>query len=244
MAKRKVVRKSKSTKTKSAASKPKTAVQQALEVTWVLKGHLKNAQISYLRVGAMLRRVRDEKLYSALGHADIESYAEARLHLGRTSLYRYLKVYDWVSVNHKEWLEPKPKGFIPDLSDVADLIWIEQKLEEKNLNAKTRAALEELKKKALAGELKKRDLSGLRKRGKTEGEDGLKTILSQLRSVRRRGAQLASMPPEVISGLDGLIETLKNAITVHVAGLHIIGPEKGGALARFSSAVTSYQAIG
>ena len=30
------------------------AVQEALEVTWTLKGHLKNAQIAYIRVGLLL----------------------------------------------------------------------------------------------------------------------------------------------------------------------------------------------
>ena len=57
-------------KTKSATepAAPKTAVQEALEVTWVLKGHLKSLQIAYLRVGALLARVRDQKLYAALKH--------------------------------------------------------------------------------------------------------------------------------------------------------------------------------
>jgi hypothetical protein len=120
-------------------AKAKTAAQQALEVAWVLKGHLKNAQIAYLRVGKLLVQVRDAKLYAALGHPDVESYAEERLHLGRTSPFKYLRVYDWVSEKHPEWLEPKPKGFIPDLSDVADLVWIETELEKKRLDKDTRA---------------------------------------------------------------------------------------------------------
>jgi len=92
MKKRTVVKRRQTTRTRTskapAAPKPKTAVQEALEITWVLKGHLKNAQISYLRAGAMLAKVRDKKLYSALQHPDIESYAETRLNLGRASLYR------------------------------------------------------------------------------------------------------------------------------------------------------------
>jgi len=220
MAKHRVVRQAKAGIAKSADTKPKTAVQTALELTWVLKGHLKNAQISYLRVGAMLRQVRDEKLYALLKHPDIESYATERLHLGRSSLYKYLQVYDWVAQYHKEWLEPKPKGFIPDLSDIADLIWIEQKLEEKNLDAKTISALEELRKKALAGELTKKDVRELRKRS-SRGTDILKSILSQLRAIRRRSAEAVSMPGEVITHLDAAIGILKNAHPVEVARIDI-----------------------
>jgi hypothetical protein len=61
---------------------PREVVQEALQVTWVLKGHLKNAQIGYIRVGALLVQVRDKKLYIALGHADLEDYADKRLQLG------------------------------------------------------------------------------------------------------------------------------------------------------------------
>ena len=52
------------------------------------------------------------------------------------------------------WLQPKPKGFIPDLTDVDDLMWIENELKKANLSAEKRAALEGLDKKALAGDLK------------------------------------------------------------------------------------------
>lgn len=219
MARRKIVRKTKTAKARPAA--PKTAVQQALELTWVLKGHLKNAQISYLRVGAMLRRVRDEKLYAALGHADIESYAGERLRLGRASLYRYLKVYDWVSVNHKEWLEPKPKGFIPDLADVADLITIEKKLSERAVDGSTRSKLEDLRAKALDGRLKQQDLRGLQRRG-VRGDAALKAFLSKLRLLRKRGAAISNMPAEVIAHLDGAIGILKNTQPVQLAGLALL----------------------
>jgi len=222
MTKRKVVRKSKAGKKKPVA--PKTKVQQALEITWVLKGHLKNAQISYLRVGAMLRRIRDEALYAELKHPDMESYAEERLHLGRASLYRYLQVYDWVAKNHKEWLEPKPQGFIPDLADAAGLIWIEQKLGQKNLNKETKSTLEGLRQKALDGKLKSKDLNKVRKQGKAK-DDGLKAFLSKLRRLRKQGVALASLPPEAITQFDDLIETVKHTITAQVAGLHLIRAE-------------------
>lgn len=207
---------------KGKSVKEKTAAQEALEVTWVLKGHLKNAQISYIRVGCLLAQVRDEELYKALHHEDMESYAEERLNLGRASLYRYLQVHDWVSEFHPEWLQPKPQGFIPDLSDVADLIWIEKKLTEKDLSQTTRTELEELRGKALDGKLRQGDVDKIRGR-KGSGEEGLKSFLSKLRSLRRRGAQMASMPPEAIAKMDAAIEVIQNAIIVQRAGVEVAG---------------------
>ena len=107
---------------------PLTPVQEALEVTWVLKGKLKSAQIAYLKIGELLAQVRDRKLFAELKHPSIEDYAQERLGLGRSSLYQYLQVYDWVRESHPEWLEPKPKGFIPYLSGANELMWIEHTL--------------------------------------------------------------------------------------------------------------------
>jgi len=188
-------------------------VQNALQVTWLLKGHLKNAQIAYIRVGVGLAKVRDEKLYEALKHPDLEDYAEKRLHLGRSSLYRYLQVHDWIAQYHKEWLEPKPEGFIPDLADVGDLIWIETELARKNLEKKKKAALEELKEKALSGELREKELNRFRKTGRKPSDESLRTFLSKLRALRRYGVQIKAMPPEVISELDSAIEILENSIS-------------------------------
>ena len=193
-------------------------VQEALEVTWVLKGHLKSARIAYLRIGAELTRVRDEQLYAALKHPDMENYAEERLCLAKTSLYNYLKVYDWVCRSHKEWLEPKPKGFIPELSDSVDLMWIEQELEKKDLEPKTRAALEELRKKALDGKLRENDLREWRGRRK-RGDDTLKSILAVLRNARKRISTLATDSSAALSHLDAAIEILDNTHTLKVAGL-------------------------
>jgi transposase len=88
----------KAIRTTMPGKEPPTAqqavVQEALEVTWTLKGHLKNAQVAYLRVGVLLAKVRDKKLYAALHHPDMESYAAERLHLARASLsppvYKFL----------------------------------------------------------------------------------------------------------------------------------------------------------
>ena len=147
---------------------PRPLVQQALQVTWLLKGHLKNSQLAYLRVGALLARVRDEKLYAALKHPDIESYAEQRLHLGRASIYRYLQVYAWVGASHPEWLQPKPKGFIPSLADAAGLIWIEGKLAGRGLDPARRAALEALRQKGLDSSLTKKEVSTFRRKGRSD----------------------------------------------------------------------------
>ena len=44
---------------KTAKAKPATPAQEALQITWLLKGNLKNARIAYLRIGSLLSKVRD-----------------------------------------------------------------------------------------------------------------------------------------------------------------------------------------
>ena len=61
--------------------------QRAVQITFVLKGHLKNIQLAYLRAAALLARMRDEKLYRALKHESLEDYADVRLGLQRAALY-------------------------------------------------------------------------------------------------------------------------------------------------------------
>lgn len=187
----------------------RTAVQEALQVTWLLKGTLKNAQLSYIRVGKLLVQVRDKNLYSALGHANMEAYAEQRLQLGRSSLYKYIQVYDWISTFHPAWSQPKPKGFIPDLSDAADLMWIDNELTRTDLEPAKKTALVALQEKALEGKLKQSELAPYRTR-KRANQDSLKSFLSKLRNLRKCGAEQKNMPPEVISHLDAAITVLKN----------------------------------
>lgn len=79
-------------------SKPLSPAQIAARLAWQLKGDLKNAQIAFLRVGIKLARIRDEKLYSTLKHADMIHYAAEELRLSERTLYRYLQVHDWVRV--------------------------------------------------------------------------------------------------------------------------------------------------
>jgi len=90
--------------------RPPSPAQRAVQITFVLKGHLKNVQVAYIRVAALLARVRDEKLYRALGHATMDDYAAARLGLQHAQLYRYLAVYDWIREFHRPWLARRPKG--------------------------------------------------------------------------------------------------------------------------------------
>jgi hypothetical protein len=167
-----------------------------------------------------LARARDEKIYEVLKHPDLEDYAEKRVGLSRTSLYRYLKIHAWVAKNKPEWLLPKPKGRIPDLSDISDAIRIEDELKQnKRMRPSKRKGLEVLQQKALAGELRQGETSQALRKG-SKGSDSLKKFLSQLLRLRRAGAALAGMPPEVISHLDSAIGILKNEHAASLAGLH------------------------
>lgn len=192
---------------------PRTVVQEALQVTWVLKGKLKSAQIAYLKIGSLLAQVRDNNLFSALKHPNIEDYGQERLNLGRASLYRYLQVYDWVSESHSEWLQPKPEGFIPYFSDATDLMWIERTLAGNKLTEKARSELEILRTRALEGKLKDGELDEWRKKG-GRVSNGLKSFLSKVRLLRRRSPEIEDMPAEGIRLMDELIEVLDNALDV------------------------------
>jgi len=207
MAKKKSARKA-SKRTRTLTEKGK-ASQEALQVTWLLKGSLKNAQLAYLRVGKLLSQVREKRMYEALGHSDIEDYAEKRLQLGKTSLYKYLKVHDWVSRNHPEWLQPKPKGFIPELGDVAGLMEIEDQLQQKYVSPQKKIKLQALKDKALAGELKDSELNAAVKRSTVKVQT-LDTFASDLRSLRRKAAKVKGLPAEVIVHIDAALALLNN----------------------------------
>lgn len=197
-------------------------VWNALTFTGQLVAHIKNVQLGYLRVGAGLAQARDRKIYEILKHSDLEDYAEKRLGLSKTSLYRYLKIYTWVAKNKPEWLLPKPKGRIPDLSDISDAIRIEDELKQnKRMKPAKRKGLEELKQKALDSGLQDGEATRAVRKG-SKASDSLSKFLSQLRHLRRSGAALTGMPPEVISHLDTAIDILQNEHAAAVAGLHRI----------------------
>jgi hypothetical protein len=184
--------------------------QRANQITFILKGHLKNVQISYIRAAALLARIRDEKIYRALKHDSMESYAEERLGLRRSALYRYLQIYDWIRKSHREWLAKHPKGFIPELTDAYGLMWIEERLEDPHVGHATRAELEVLRRKALSGKLSQRELDEFRKRGRRR-QDSLTAVRASLRGIRRRLAALPDVSPAIVHELDVFLDHLKAA---------------------------------
>jgi hypothetical protein len=205
-----------------------SAAQRAVQITFVLKGHLKNIQLSYLRAATLLVRMRDEKLYRALKHDTLEDYAAARLGLQRTALYRYLQIYDWVRESHPAWLARRPKGFIPELTDAHALMWIERRLRAAHLGESVRRDLETLRRKALAGKLAKREFDEFRKRGRPRPTP-LEALLAGLRAVRRLASSPGGVPQEIVDELDGLIHDVQRAIAGVMRGKIAHPPRRAAA---------------
>ena len=201
---------------RTTVHKQVTPAQEALQVTFVLKGNLKRAQLMYLFIARQLADVRDRSLYAALGHKDMVDYAHQRLDLGRTSLYNYLHIYDWVKLSHPEWLGKNVKGAIPDLSDIGDLMWIENAMAGKTLAPSRRAELEVLRKKALAGTLRQDEMEAFRREGRS-AKDQLASFLADLQGLRKKGAKVAELPPEVLAHLDSAINLVSHEKTLKVA---------------------------
>src|SRR5437773_10547553 len=191
--------------------RPPSPAQRAVQITFVLKGHLKNVQVAYIRVAALLARVRDEKLYRALGHATMDDYAAARLRLQHAQLYRYLAVYDWIREFHRPWLARRPKGFIPELTDAQALMWIEHRLADPHLSDGLRKELERLRAKALAGRLTLREFQEARRQG-SAGTPPLRAVLRTLRIARRRLAGIPGLPAKPLETLDALTEQIEAAV--------------------------------
>ena len=188
-----------------------TPAQRAVQITFVLKGHLKNARIAYIRAAILLAKVRDERLWQALHHRDIEEYAAKRLGLQRTALYHYLQIHDWLREFHPSWLAPRPKGFIPELSDASALMWIEARLRDDRLADSTRKALEAVRKKALAGTLTAEEFRVLRASlGRTQPP--LRAILLRLRSARRAADRVPQFPAKARAALDDAIRFLEQSL--------------------------------
>jgi hypothetical protein len=215
--------KKRTAKSKSSSTKPLSPAQIAARLTWQLKGDLKNAQIAFLRVGIKLARIRDEKLYAALEHADMIHYAAKELRLSEKTLYRYLQVHDWVLKNHPEWLKPRPKGTIPDLSDLVDLIRIEKDLANKRLSSDKRDALVALQKKAEKGELLKGELEKVRQANRRNTQGAVDSIVRTLRATRRRMLKVRNIEPAWITQIDTLIGMMVNQKPLDVAGLETLG---------------------
>jgi hypothetical protein len=227
MAKRSQKKTAKKSAPKSAAKDPRawekglTLCQIASRLTWKLKGELKRLQKSYLRVAEQLVRVRDERLWAEMKnpkHPNIEDYAQKRLGLKRSSLYRYLTAYDWVSKNHSEWLKTGFTGTIPDMTDILDMIWIDKELNAEDLAETKKEALAELLEKAEDGQLKKGELGRLRKKVNRSAEESVKSIASGLRSLRERAVQGHTLSAATITSFDALIDLVVSQIPPKVAG--------------------------
>ena len=77
------------------------------------------------------------------------------------------------------------------------------------LDPKRRAALEALRQEGLDGSLTRAELNTFRKHGRS-ADASLKAYLSALRQMRKRGGELAGVPPEVLNHLDSAIAILPN----------------------------------
>ena len=177
--------------------------------------------MAYIRVAALLAKVRDEELYRALGHASMDDYADARLALQHAQLYRYLAVYDWIREFHRPWLARRPRGFIPELSDAQALMWIERRLAEPHLGDALRKELERLRAKALAGRLTRREFEDVRREGHASTPP-LRAVLGTLRVARRR---LASVPggSGLLAKLDALIQDVERALATARGVARLVG---------------------
>jgi hypothetical protein len=203
------------------STKPKTAkqlaLQEALQVNWELQGCLKNVQIAFLRAAKLLVRMRDEKLHLPMNHKTLEEYAREHLKLERSSLYKYLRVYDWVKVNHPEWLDPKPGMFIPELADIADIVQIEKELKREDLSPEKKKALNGLRKKALKGDLHDGALPALKKGTRSSRKESLKGLIAKLQAARRVAGSLSSVTPDIVAQIDAAIQMVRNLMAMKTA---------------------------
>jgi len=220
-AKKTVKKQKKSPAKKRVLSAEGQLAQTANQVTWRLLGNLKNIRKMYLQISVLLAKVRDEKLYAALHFPDMESYARERLNLGKSSLYNYLMIHDWAAKKHPDWLDSKAKGPKLDFSDVGDLMWIEKELSQPDLSESKQIKLIELQQKAMDGNLKRAEVRVLRKPTNTV-RNSLKNVISKLKLVRGRAAELANMPQEALQHIDAAIEILANENAIKVACLDFI----------------------
>jgi hypothetical protein len=215
-------------------AKPISPAQRAVEVTFVLKGHLKNVQLAYLRAAALLAKVRDERLYAALKHASLEDYAAKRLGLQRASLYRYLQIYDWAREFHPAWLARKPKGFIPQLTDAYALMWIEHHLEDGHLSDEMRGTLERLRAKALAGQLTLAEFQELQGQAR-DHKPPLRRLLSALQAAKKRAAAVSGLPADLSADLDALVARVERMLGTAQRVAALAGMRFAKALARGSA---------
>lgn len=194
-----------------ASEYSKSDINEARALTLLLRSQLRGLRKCWIRIGALLEKVRTKMFFGAAGFRSMEEYAESELQLGRSSLYNYFRINAWVADFHKEWLSPTYNGFIPDLMEVNYLIRIESELRNENLAPKVRAEYEAIREKALNGTLRDEDIAGLQL-NRPEPQRGFKGFLTSLRRLRLRANRLKNIPPNVITQLDQIIESIEGAI--------------------------------
>jgi hypothetical protein len=197
--------------------------QVANQITWQLKGDLKNIQLAYIRVASRLARIRDEELWKALGHPSLEDYAQKRLGQQRATLYHYLQVHDWLKRDHPAWLAPKPKGFIPSLTGASALMWIEDRLHEGRVSDEARKELESMRRQALRGTLTQAEFRALRAsiRGTVEP---LRAMLDRMKSLRGDAEREPRFPEAARAALDEAVRALEQVLETNRQVAKLIGP--------------------
>ncbi len=115
-----------------------------------------------------------------------------------------MQIHEWVREFHPAWLAPKPKGFIPELSDCYALMWIERRLKSPRLAERLRRELTSLRKKALEGKLTDAEFRKLREQGSGQAAS-LRSLLSALRAARRQAARVPGVTPDMVADLDRLV---------------------------------------
>jgi hypothetical protein len=218
------------------ATKTSSRAQIAAQVTFLLKGHLKNARVAYIRAAVGLARVRDEKLWQALKYRSLVDYAAKQLRLQESTLYKYLQVHDWLKKAHPSWLAPRPKGFIPELSDVESLQWIEKRIDDEKLDAELRKDLAAARKQALDGTLTYREFVALRARARKKLSP-LRSLLKRTRSLKQAASRIAKVPAGALGAYDDAIRALEAAIaaTEPIARLKGLRPTMLARLGRRAS---------
>jgi hypothetical protein len=218
MAKRSTKSTTSEAKESPAAPKSKSpaqlAVQAAGKITGDLVCLLQTERKSFLHIGQLLTEVQGKQYFATLKHPSLEDYADKHLGLGKTSLYRYLKVYAWALEHHKEWLDVPLKVRIPDFSSIEGLLWVEQELAKKDLSAGRKKTLEDIQQKALDGKLRRTDLRAVKARTNSTKE-GDQNLISATRTLRKRYAQSVSVSAqkalphfdEIINIMEGDHET-------------------------------------
>jgi hypothetical protein len=223
MAKRAAKAKSKPTAVKKKWSPAQLAVQKAGTITGDLVCCLQRVRKTFLRIGQLLVEVRDQKHYAALNHKDLESYAAEHLEMSRPTLYRYIKVYEWVLANHKEWLEKGAK--IPEMSKVGRLVWIDQELAKKDLKPDRKATLEALQEKAKAGDLSETEIRAVQRRTNKPKKPTAR-VLASLRATRKRAVR-DGVSARLIEAIDQAIRVAENDLVVETADLHLLDERLG-----------------